>query len=60
MREAICAFIATTSAAYPEAHRKMLSSKYLIPSIINCLYHDCLPIFEEDPALLDSPDLTAK
>jgi hypothetical protein len=60
MREAICIFVATVSTAYPEAHRTMLSSKFLIPAIVNCLYYNCNPLFNEDPALVNSPQVASK
>jgi hypothetical protein len=59
MQAAICTFLATLSTAHSEAHKLMLDSEALVPSVIVFLMRLSSRLFEEDPALIASPVLAS-
>jgi hypothetical protein len=59
MQAAVCTFLATLSIAHSEAHKLMLDSETLVPSVIVFLMRLSSRLFEEDPALIASPVLAS-
>lgn len=54
MRDAICAFFATSCNAYPQAHQTLLQYPLLVVSLVQYLFYVSAPLMDEEVKLVES------